>query len=819
MIKPYGQPSAPYMVIAEAPGKQELARGVTFVGPTGTVFWGTGAEVGLRRELCYVTNVVQSAPLGSTGKPTVAQVKEEWDRLDTEMLNSSAEVVILVGGIAVKRVTGIHGKKKNIVDTRGYVLRPEDCLQTIRTKLLQIEPYKSNRKCPDCKVLGTPSKTCPLCEGTGWLWRIGDPRFAPRKVPVDAVLPPNCKYLIPVMHPSGIMRSVFKTIVSLKVDLGRAVRARGGLLDLIDRVEYIEEPSLAWDYSSAMDIETGYEPFDWQIDRIGIANEHGCVSLAWDQAAIDFTQDIAYDENVEKIFHNNAFDIPRLEHAGVTFRGSLFDTMYAAQLMQPDLPKGLGRASTIYMDLTPWKATSDDDPVPYNAKDAVVTRRLRDCLKRDIVATGQLRVFQNMMKAQAAIRHMHTRGLKVDVDHLGTWRESLVRDQMRAVAAWPRDDVSVGSTKQLAMYLYGDLHLPVQEGDGGNTSTDAASITALLMGLDNGLYTKLTDAEQAEARVALTSLRDLRRLNTDIKTYAKLEAGPDGRIHPDYLPMDKDELDAADKTKKGQGAGTGRIQPRRPNLSNQHLLARYNFIPYEPDQCFAYLDWIGGEQHLDFALSGDQLLEKAVLGGLKQYLMDRTGLDGTRSKNLYYGTRNGMGVNKMLRTARHHGYTNITQNDIREEQEMLAKIFPDWWEYRETRVRFGLEFEYLQTKMGRRRPFYHPRSRRTAMLGYDSQSCLADILWEDIPLVDAVDGCEIATTVYDAFLICGPQDQIRGACEAVAEIMTRERPLIRKGFRIPVDIKVGQAGESWGAMEARYERGEAEAWTVGCSGA
>jgi hypothetical protein len=489
--------------------------------------------------------------------------------------------------------------------------------------------------------------------------------------------------------------------------------------------------------------------------------------------------------------------------------------MYAAQLLQPDLPKGLGRAASIYLDLTPWKHTADDQPEAYNAKDAYVTLRLRHLLRQDIVATGQLRVFENMMKAQEAIRHMHERGLRVDVERLGSWKEELLRDQMRAHARWPRDDISPTSTKQLAMYFYGDLKMPVQENDSGGVATDAAAIQTLLMGLDNGNLTHLDEAQQDEARTALTCLRDLRRLKIDIKTYAKLEAADDGCVHPQYLPMDKDEEDAADPTKKGQGAGSGRIQPRHPNLSNQHQEARKNFIPYDSEWCFAYLDWIGGEQHLDFGLSNDELLEKAVRSGLKRYLMERTGMDGVRSKNLYYGTRNGMGARRMLRVARHHGYTNLTMDDMRREQERLGEIFPHWWAYRQSRVDFGLEHEYLQTNFGRRRPFYHPKSRVTAMLGYDPQACLADMLWECIPQADAVDDCHIATTVYDAFLICGPPDKIRGACEDVAEIMYQEWPQVRSNFRIPVDIKVGLPGESWGAMEARYDADEVEPWTVG----
>lgn len=813
MIETYGSPSAPFMVVGKAPGRQELARGIPFVGSTGRVLWGTGAEVGLRREQCYVTNVVQSAPLGASGNPTVAQIKEEWDRLDSEMAQSEASVVILVGGIALKRVTGIGG---GITDLRGYVLRPSDCLPIERTQLVRVEPYKTNRKCPDCKLLGSPSSSCRLCEGTGWLWREGDERFAPRKVPVDPVLPPNCQYLVPVMHPDGIMRSVFKTIVSLKVDVGRAMLASKDELELIDMVDYSAEPALIDDGVVALDIETPLEPFDWQIDRIGMASRPGgTVTLPWEGDAIGLTASIMANERTEKVFHNNAFDIPRLENAGCPMRGPLFDTMYAAQLLQPDLPKGLGRASTIYLDVTPWKNTSEDQPEAYNAKDAYVTLRLRDALARDIRATGQVEVFRNMMEAQAAIRSMQSRGIRVDVERLGNWRAELQQKQMRAHLKWPHDDINFDSPKQLAMYFYGDLKLPVQENDTGGVATDAAALTTLLMGLENGDFPHLSEEKQEEARVALTTLRDLRRLKLDMKTYAKLEAADDGCIHPQYLPADKDEEDATDPTKKGQGAGTGRLQPRRPNLSNQHADARYNYIPYDPDWCFAYLDWIGGEQHLDFGLSGDEKLEHAVRTGLKAYLIERTGLDGTRAKNLYYGTRNGMGVKKMLRVARHHGYTQITMQDIKDEQEMLSRLFPDWWAYREERVRFGLEHEYLQTVFGRRRPFYHPRRRVTAMYGFDSQACLADILWACIPQVDAIDNCHIATTVYDAFLICAPREHIRPACEATAEIMTQVWPQVRPGFRIPVDIKVGLPGESWGAMEARYEAGEAEPWSIG----
>jgi DNA polymerase I-like protein with 3'-5' exonuclease and polymerase domains len=454
----------------------------------------------------------------------------------------------------------------------------------------------------------------------------GDPKYAMKRIPQQPTLPSGCEWVVPVLHPAGIMRMQFKTLPALKADLmrvGKLLRGEANVISTKD-ISWLEEDSeLPKSNVWAIDIETPMPPNDWVVERIGLGCGSGVLSTTDVSHASRLVEGILGDSTCTAVLHNSSFDLPRL--GGVDSKAKLFDTMAAAQLLNPDLPKGLERAATIHLDVRPWKHLFLEDPSVYNAMDVRVTLALAQKQAVILDATGQRPVFETMMRAMPTLMRLTERGIRVDEGRLKAWRESLEKNLAEAHARWARPDISPTSYPKLVKYLYEDLALPKQYSKDGGLTTDDAAIFHLL-----GL------SPPAPARRALESLRDIRASGRNLGTYAAVEASPDGRVHPRYVTADKDESGAT-FSQKGHGAGTGRIQARDPNIMNQPVEARRLYVPTSPGWAFAYVDWASAEARVEAALSEDDKLMEALGDDLHEVIRASLNIDRTRAKNIFYG--------------------------------------------------------------------------------------------------------------------------------------------------------------------------------------
>src|SRR6185369_11560313 len=96
-------------------------------------------------------------------------------------------------------------------------------------------------------------------------------------------------------------------------------------------------------------------------------------------------------EILPKIAHNIGFDLPRLEAVGVEIPDPIFCTMFACQMLQPDIPKGLNFVGSLYLDTPRWKHKKDAPD--YNLLDVRRTRQLYDVVRQGLEDTGQLAYF------------------------------------------------------------------------------------------------------------------------------------------------------------------------------------------------------------------------------------------------------------------------------------------------------------------------------------------------------------------------------------------------------------------------------------------
>lgn len=110
-----GNPEARVMLIGEAPGADEDAQGLPFVGQSGQLLDKALRTIGLTREIFYITNVIPWRPPGNR-QPTPAETEALLPFLRRHIDLVNPDFLILVGGTAAK---ALLGGREGIMRLRG----------------------------------------------------------------------------------------------------------------------------------------------------------------------------------------------------------------------------------------------------------------------------------------------------------------------------------------------------------------------------------------------------------------------------------------------------------------------------------------------------------------------------------------------------------------------------------------------------------------------------------------------------------------------------------------------------------------------------
>ena len=90
-----------------------------------------------------------------------------------------------------------------------------------------------------------------------------------------------------------------------------------------------------------------------------------------------------------KLAHNDRYDRPRIEAAGIRIEGPTIDTMWYWHVANSALEKGLGFVATFYCPDQPrWKHLGQVNPAYYSAVDAEVTLRIGHGILKDLDSLG-----------------------------------------------------------------------------------------------------------------------------------------------------------------------------------------------------------------------------------------------------------------------------------------------------------------------------------------------------------------------------------------------------------------------------------------------
>lgn len=741
--------------------------------PMEYVLWRLLEQQGMQKEECLLLPVVNEKPEGKGQTPTAAQLAVNIPRFYAELAGNNAWAIITCGSLAFRTVTGLKWKIDNVA---GYVLDPTDCAPIATKQRMQIGTYATTNKAKG--------------------YSKGDPKYAMRLVASPAPLPTGVKYIIPSITVENVIRSRYSNVTQFRAAFRNAVDLANGL-PLHDANFTFESfaPVFTMDPGEVVAYDLEVPIGSTAIERASFSTERGTFSFPWDFDGVRSMRMVLEAARL-RVAHNEQFDRPILRAHGIDVPEPTFDTMLAASLLEPGLPKGLIAVAPVHLRLRPWKHIAETrgfaDPF-YNAKDSFVERELALVLREKLKDVGMDKLFETMMRSVPVLMDMHTRGLRIDGRAASEWCSTLERDLNAATREWVQryPDVNPNSPKQLQNLFYGrwGCRRVVRKGDG--IRTDAYAIRVL-----SEDYPKHKDD--------LALLLRIREAGKDLETYGRTALGQ-RYVHPSYLPVGKDGTERGPDRQSGKGlAATGRLATSNPNIQNQPMDARRMYIPDDPDHCFVEFDWSQAELRIAATMAGDTDMLAALEHDIHAVTMERMRCDRTRAKNVLYGSAYGAGPRKIQETLWEKSGVKMPLKEVQALQAGLAETFPTWWAWRLSLAEEAARRQYAVNPFGRVRRFPMGSADTPAILDYIPQSVVGDMAWELYrPVWDAMqefDG-RLTTVVHDSFLVQAHKGVIPLVLGSIKQMLERRFDNVAPGFFLPVEAKVGKPGASWAELE------------------
>jgi hypothetical protein len=773
-------------------------------------------ECGIKQNDICLLYILEEPPKLKGNRPSVAQLRTALPRVTKELTDVDPKLVVPCGREALYLTTGLN---ESIEDARGYLIKPDLRGTFVQETIEQVGVYKQKTKTGKQK---------------------GDPKMGIVRRAIPGLLPSEFKgWVIPSYTLHHIQKSGFGNASAFKADMRRVRRALDGKLKIIDegfqyytsldlRVDgrtgsIYRDPRGEDDYSGealAIDIETTGVG-NRTIECFSISDGTRTHTLKWTKEHADWLQRQINLATGWLIFHNRPFDVPRLRDAGLVIpEGKIYDSMYGAVVVQPDLRKGLGCVVPVYCDTYPWKweRLSKADPNLYSALDGFKTARL--CLDGLWPTTKQMRMWPlvtgedfrwgpGIMATIPELSNMTEGGLRINRPFAEEWSNRLSDELLTLHREWAAvyPDVDPASNKQMAQLFYTQWHLPVVRTKKGEITTDELAVVKSQAYIQSDYAQRRDESPWRDDPHCKPEIFDLllkiRETSKNLNTYcspALLEE--DTYVHPSYLPASKRQSKDADDDQHKGGTSTGRLASSGPNIQNQPKYARNLYVPDHDDWCFIQYDYTRAEMFAMAASANDDVMLEDLREDPYQRIADQVNISRKIAKNVtlagQYLASAGK-VSDMIMKDEHIYVDPLTCKRV-------LDALRDRWRMRTAYVRWisntVRQKGYLVNPFGRVRVF--PDRRATEAVNFIPQSIVADILWcvlRGVATTARALGGRMTTTVHDSILIQVPQDHVDEAKQQVKSIMERRFDCVAKGFYLGVGIETGEPGASWGSVK------------------
>ena len=446
------------------------------------------------------------------------------------------------------------------------------------------------------------------------------------------------------------------------------------------------------------------------------------------QRIVDLFRPALEDRRTLKVGQNIKYDMLVLANYGVEIGGSLFDTMIAHYLLQPELRHGMDYLAEIYLKYETirieeligpkgkgQKNMRDLSPASvykYACEDADVTLKLKNLLEAELVKADAKALFEEIeMPLVPVLAYMERNGVRIDTEALKetsrhfTARMNQIEEEVHRLAGM---DFNIASPKQVGEVLFDRLKI-VEKAKKTKTGQYVTSEEVL---------ESLRGKHEIVGKIL--EHRGLKKLlGTYIDALPQLINPQTGHIHTSFNQT---------------VTATGRLSSSNPNLQNIPIRnedgkeIRKAFIPDEGCEFFSadysqielrIMAHLSGDPHMIEAFQKGQDIHAATAAKIyKESLEEVTREQRSKAKTANFGIIYGISV---------FGLAERLNVDRREAKALIDGYFenyPHVKEYMDESIRVARERGYIETIFKRRRYLPDISSHNAVVRGYAERNAI-----------------------------------------------------------------------------------------------
>ena len=415
------------------------------------------------------------------------------------------------------------------------------------------------------------------------------------------------------------------------------------------------------------------------------------------------------NESIEKVGQNLKYDLKVLSNYNIVVKGTLFDTMIAHYLINPDMRHNMDILSETYLKYAP-KSIEDligkkgknqksmrevplEDIKEYAVEDADVTLQLKGYFEPILVSTETKKLFDEIeIPLVSVLAAMETEGIRLDVDFLKSLSHELdtdIKTLEAKIYEIAGEKFNLASPKQLGGILFDKLQI-------GGAKQKKTKTGQYATGEEILSYL----AKDNEIVAAILDWRSLVKLqNTYVEALPSQVDAVTKRVHTDYMQT---------------VAATGRLSSNNPNLQNIPIRTergrqiRKAFIARDENFTLLSADYSQIELRIIAALSGEENMIKAFQNhedihkstASKVFnvpLEEVTREQRSHAKTVNFGIIYGVSAFGLS------NQTSLSRSESAALIEAYYKTYPRLKSYIQEQIEFARENGYVQTILGRRR--------------------------------------------------------------------------------------------------------------------
>ena len=527
------------------------------------------------------------------------------------------------------------------------------------------------------------------------------------------------------------------------------------------------------------------------------------------QEILELLRPVFENESILKIGQNIKYDLLVLKNYGIEIKGTLYDTLLAHYLIEPEGKHGMDWLAQQYLQYKPVSITEligkkgkgqgnmrdvdEDEVTAYASEDADITLRLKGKLDPILQANGLKKLVEEVENPLIPVlTDMEFEGVRIDTGSLAELSITLEQESKeieKRVYELAGVRFNLASPKQLGEVLFEKLKLDpkAKKTKTGQYATGEEILSKL--------------ADEHEIAEAILEYRQMIKLkSTYVDALPTMINPKTGRIHTTYNQF---------------VAATGRLSSINPNLQNIPIRTargreiRKAFVPRDENYVLLSADYSQIELRLMAAFSQDESMLEAFRTGrdihattaakIFKVPLDEVTTDMRRkAKTANFGIIYGISAFGLAQRL------SIPRGEAKEIIDAYFTEFPAVKQYMDGAIEKARTQEFVETILGRRRYLRDINSRNMTMRGFAERNAInaplqgsaADLIKVAMIHVQAwMKGknlkSKLILQVHDELVFDAHKDEVDLLKKEIPGLMSNAISL-----PVPIEVEVG-VGTDW----------------------